>query len=456
MRFVTLLTAVAGTFVLAYFIVEKDMSVVLLVAGMVLILLICLFSVKASLVLLIFFMLLSPEIVVGATVKRPITARVDDILLLTMTLGWMLRMAIFKDIGFMLRTSLNRPIIVYTCIAILSTTLGVFRGNVQPASGFFFTLKIIEYFFLFNVIINYVQTEKEVEGLLNLLLIVCGIICVYGLFMVASGGSISPPFEAKGERNSLSGYLVLMGSVAGGVLLNTKSGREKALLFLLLGGIFIVLLFSISRSGWLSAIVSVIVLFLCAKHKNAFALVLVIALFTLPIFLPSVVHERINFTFHQMGNPVEQFQIFGIRLDTSSSARIFAAMEVLRNFSNHPFLGYGMTGFFFIDGQFFRVLMEFGILGLASFLWLLAGVHHAIRRTMRAALSPRLTGMVVGYYAGFWALIAHAFTANSFIIVRIAEPFWCLAALTFVLVVIRHPELEAVDALSSRALPATA
>jgi hypothetical protein len=455
-RNVYLAIAIVGTFLLSYFIVGREMNSILLVAGMILIFLVCFFSVKLSLILLIFSMLLSPEIVVGATVKRAITARIEDILLFTMTLGWLLRMAIFKDIGFMLKTPLNRPIAVYTCIAILSTTLGVFRGNVHPAAGFFFTLKIVEYFFLFNVVINYVQTQKEVENLLTMLLIVSGIICLYGLFMVASGGSVSPPFEASGERNSLSGYLVLMGSVAAGVLLNTRVGLEKALLGVLLAMIVVVLLFSISRSGWVASIVSTFVLFFCAKRKNTFVFVLIMALCTLPLFLPSVVHERIHFTFHQVGNPMEQIRIFGFRLDTSTSARIFAAREVLRTFINHPFLGYGMTGFFFIDGQFFRVLMEFGILGLASFLWLLTSVHNSIRHAMTVEISPRLRGMVVGYYAGFWALIAHAFTANTFIIVRISEPFWCLAGLTVVLLSMKHSELAIADAMGNRVSPLVA
>ncbi len=450
MRYLSAIIAIAGTFLLSYLTVGKEMNMAMLLAGMVLIFLVCFFSVRLSIVLLILSMLLSPEIEVGSTVKRAITARLEDVLLFTMTLSWMLRMAIFKDIGFMLKTPLNRPIIVYSAIAVVSTTLGVLRGNVHLGSGFFFTLKIIEYFFLFNVVINYVSAEKEIETILTMLLIVCGIICLYGLFMVASGGSVSPPFEAAGERNSLSGYLVLMGSVAAGVLLNTKSGPERTLMAILLGAIVVVLLFSISRSGWISSIVSIFVLFLCAKHKNGFVLVLTVLLFTLPLFLPSVVHERIQFTFHQAGHSPEQFQIFGLRLDTSTSARIFTALAVLRNFVNHPFLGYGMTGFFFIDGQYFRVLLEFGLVGLATFLWLLASVHGSIRKAMRVTTSPRITGMVVGFYAGFWALIAHALSANTFIIVRISEPFWCLAGLTVVLLSLKHPEQDDADVPANR------
>jgi hypothetical protein len=57
-----------------------------------------------------------------------------------------------------------------------------------------------------------------------------------------------------------------------------------------------------------------------------------------------------------------------------------------------------------------------------------------IRKTMHTEIaSPRLRGMVIGFYAGFWGLMAHAVSANTFLIVRISEPFWCLAGLTVII-----------------------
>ena len=436
MRLAYLLLTIGGMFFLSFLTIGKEMNFVVLGAAMILVFLVCFFSVKISLALLIFSMLLSPQIEVGATSARAVTARIEDILLFTMTISWMIRMAIFKDIGFMLKTPLNMPIIAYSLIAVLSTTMGALRGNVVPATGFFFALKIIEYFFLFNVVVNNVRTEKEVDNLLNMLLIVSGVICFYGLFMSATGGVVQAPFEPAGasERNTLSGYLVLMGSVAAGVLMTTKSKFERTALSLLIGFLIVVLLFSVSRSGWISAVVSLVALFFCAKQKNIYFLIIILLMFTLPFFLPHVVQERVDFTFHQYTPWEHQFEIFGLRLDTSTTHRIYGAMIVFQQFSAHAFFGYGITGFYFIDGQFFRTLIELGLFGLAALIWLLFGVHRMIRRTMRAEIaSPRLRGMVIGFYAGFWGLIAHAVSANTFYIVRISEPFWCLAGLTVII-----------------------
>ncbi len=434
MRIALVFLTLGAVVVLSYFIVGREMNFLLTVAAMVLVFLISFFSVRISLALLIMSLLLSPEIAVGATAKRAITTRLDDILLFTMTMSWMLRMAIFKDIGFMLKTPLSLPIALYSAVAIIATTLGVLRGNVQSAPGFFFTLKIIEYFFLFTMIVNNTQTEKEVNNILNLLIIACGAMCVLGIFQVISGGNVAAAFGGKGgERNTLGGYFMLMGAVIAGVVLHTKSNLEKTFLSILLGGIIVVLLFSLSRSGWISSIVAVVVLLMCIKKKNIYLMTIAIMMFCIPFFIPAVVHERINFTLHQAARPMEQFVLFGFRFDTSTSDRIFAAQGALREFFKHPFFGFGITGWYFMDGQFFRTLIETGLFGLGTFLWLLAGVHGIIRRVMKIDLAPRLQGMAVGFYAGFWGLMVHAFTANTFIIVRISEPFWCLAGLTVIL-----------------------
>ena len=76
-----------------------------------------------------------------------------------------------------------------------------------------------------------------------------------------------------------------------------------------------------------------------------------------------------------------------------------------------------------------------GFFGLAFLIWILAQLHGLIRRALTLDLPPRFQGMVIGFYAAFWGLMAHACTANTFIIVRIAEPFWCLAGITVVLVI---------------------
>jgi hypothetical protein len=102
---------------------------------------------------------------------------------------------------------------------------------------------------------------------------------------------------------------------------------------------------------------------------------------------------------------------------------------VFQKFTKHFFLGYGITGFSFIDGHFIRILIELGILGLITFIWLLARIHGVILDVKKKSQNTRIKGTAIGLYAGFWGLIVHALSANTFLIVRISEPFWCFIGL---------------------------
>ena len=425
---------IAATIGAAYFSAGKEIDLVIIGVIAAVMLIICFFNVRLSLMLLILSMLLSPEIMIGSTSSRDITIRFDDIFLLIMTFGWIVRIAVFKNIGLMLKNPMNRPIYAFSLSAILSTTLGAFYGTVSPMTGFFFVLKFIEYFFLFSIIVNFIKDYKEVNQLLTTMFIVCAIICLYGLYQTVTGGDVSAPFEgSEGEKNTLGGYLVLMVSVAIGVIIHSESRREKLLLILMVTAAGIVILNSMSRSSWVAIAVAAFLYFFIIKQKLAYLAAVALAAGLLVVYMPEEVVERFMYTFTQEWAPHRKFvTIAGVRLDTSLSGRIFDYLNALRRWPEHPILGFGVTGFAFLDGQFFRVLIEMGAVGLIVIIWLFARLHKLIVQAMKASLSPRLHGMTVGFYVGFWAMMAHALSANTFIIVRIAEPFWCLAGLTVI------------------------
>ena len=56
------------------------------------------------------------------------------------------------------------------------------------------------------------------------------------------------------------------------------------------------------------------------------------------------------------------------------------------------------------------------------------------------AFASQGKGLTIGYIAGFIGLLTHAVGANTFIIVRIMEPFWFLTAMVVVI-----PQIEATD-----------
>jgi O-antigen ligase len=155
-----------------------------------------------------------------------------------------------------------------------------------------------------------------------------------------------------------------------------------------------------------------------------------------PFLLPSPVKERILFTFQQK-REYGQIQIGAFRLDTSTSERVQGWQRAVIDSVGHPFFGHGVTGYRFLDAQYPKVLVETGLLGLTAFFFLIYSIYKLALRSLRQLKTPTYIGLTTGFIAGFTGLLFHALGANTFIIVRIMEPFWLVAAIVTVL-----PELE--------------
>ena len=85
--------------------------------------------------------------------------------------------------------------------------------------------------------------------------------------------------------------------------------------------------------------------------------------------------------------------------------------------------------------------MESGLIGLVAFLNLLYRIFRLAHHRLKESTDHYSKGLLVGYLSGFIALIFHSIGANTFIIVRIMEPFWLFTGIMVVLPHLR-PEAE--------------
>src|SRR3972149_4667677 len=86
-----------------------------------------------------------------------------------------------------------------------------------------------------------------------------------------------------------------------------------------------------------------------------------------------------------------------------------------------------------MDAQFIRVLVETRLIGLAAFFWLMWRLLHVTWTTHQRLRGTRFEPLALGYLAGLVSLLVHAIGANTFIIVRIMEPFWFFAGIVTML-----------------------
>jgi O-antigen ligase len=410
-------------------------------------------KIEWGLYILIFSMLLSPEITIGETVGsslgRGVTLRFEDFLLIVIGLSWFARNAVDKELGLVLKTPLNKPIFFYILICFLSTGMGILSGRVEVKTGSLFVLKYIEYYVVFFMVANHVKDTDQVKRFIFCILLTCFITSVIGLLQIPQGVRVSAPFEGEGgEPNTLGGYLLFIGSISAGLILKTDNSKLKHLLLLLIIAIIPPLLFTQSRSSYLGILPVCILFGLFVKHRIIVLSLAVVALLLSPFFLPSSVKNRILYTFNQP-KASGQIELGELHLDTSTSARIAGLKEILANWPNHPLTGYGITGYMFVDSQLPRILIETGILGLIAFLYLLYSIGKLAINHMKRVNTPYFKGLALGFLAGYVGLLFHSIGANTFIIVRIMEPFWFLTGIIAVLPEIEHREITQAQESSS-------
>jgi O-antigen ligase len=334
---------------------------------------------------------------------------------------------------------LNGAIGAYVACCLLSTLLGIEAARVHPLVALCFVLKYVEYFFIFFITVNYVRTPRQMERLLAALLTTAAVITLYAWWQIPSGVRPSAPFEGSpGEPNTLGGYFVLIFSIACALALEAPDGRVRTACGLLSCAIVPPLLATLSRSSWLGFLASLVALVLLLPRRTRLLGAAAAGTILLLLFMPGKIEDRFAYTFTSTAS--DSVQVGHIHLDTSSSARIASWNAALQGWKQHPVLGWGVTGYGFLDAQYFRVLVEIGLVGFLAFVGLVLACLRSFRRARATLRAPAARALAAGMLAGLAGILVHAIGTNTFLLIRIMEPFWMLTGL---LVAAMAMELEA-------------
>jgi O-antigen ligase len=398
-----------------------------------------------SLYILVFSMLLSPEFGSRETQGSGFTIRIDDLLLVLISFAWFAKSSLYKELGLFPKTPLNKAIAAYVLLCLFSTTLGGLFGKINLV-GFMFVLKYFEYFVIFFMAINFVQTRKQVRTFVILLLVTCAIVSIYAMWQLPLGGRVTTPFEGtQGEPGTLGGYLILLMSVSIGILLTSESRKVKIFLPGLILISFIALMATQSRATWMGLPFMYLCFIVMSKRRLLLLGVLAGIIVISPLVIPENFKKRYSGTFEVERGHEAKIGGKTIPLDSSASSRVASWQGVLKDFKNHPVFGYGINGYWFVDGQYFRTLVELGLVGMSIFIFLLYKIFKTLLEAHRIASDNLGKGLSMGLLAGFIALLVHSLGSNTFIIVRVMEPFWFLMGLVVVLYYIDKGKLESLQ-----------
>jgi O-antigen ligase len=125
----------------------------------------------------------------------------------------------------------------------------------------------------------------------------------------------------------------------------------------------------------------------------------------------------------------------GISLEDSAAARIEIIRGALKKWIKEPIAGYGAgSPSPILDNQYARLLLEVGLIGVLGFMWVIITIFkNSMRNLITLADDNFSNGLITGFIAGLVGLLVHALSAETFILIRIMEPFWFLTAIVMML-----------------------
>lgn len=401
------------------------------------------FSIKSGLVLMCIAMLFSPEFTIGTIGTKAITLRAEDMLIPMLLMASLARLAVRKEFRSVAASPLNIPILLLIGLSFLSTFRGATTGALSLLPSLFYIFKTIEFFVIFFLVVNYVRTEKQIHLFLYFILIT---VCLVGLYTlkqvpsveIFSDKRITAPFEGSPEPATIGGYMVFILLILFSVFLYEQRVGLKWLYALTGLIVFIPFVYTLNRTSYVALFFGLVYIALLEKRKSLVFFLIAIALIA-PFIVPSIVKDRIFFTFTDAMNPGRELGV-----DASFQERIYAYKKMWVFWKHSPLIGWGVASWSLADSQYARTLNEIGIIGLGLWIWIFTRLFRLSRWLFHSLEPGILKGMVLGYRAGLVGIILHGFGAVTLYIVRIMEPFWFISGLVVSLYLLRVEESNTV------------
>ncbi len=387
-------------------------------------------------IIIIISMLFSPDIILGKTSVREVSVRVDDIFLLVVIFAWLIRSAFTKDLSRAVNTKLTPLFFSYITICLISSVIAATMGTIDLKLSLLSIMKYAEYFLLFLMVKDNLKNMRQVKLFVLIFLVIAFIVSVhtnmYIQDQINAGVTffrVAPPVESRGggEANTMGGYLLFMLALTAGLLIYSRNFLVR--IFLIILALFMLrsFLYTLSRGSYLAFLPVALTLILLSR-RMIFAFLIGAIIVVAIMFMPQMVKERLS----QTVVPKEGISGKYMELEESPQSRLDSWKSVVfEKFPKSPLIGHGVAKGF-IDGQFFSTLEEVGFLGLLVFIWILVRLFNAARLSFHYLLKARDNfgmGLSVGFIAGFVGLLFHSISTNTFIIIRIMEPFWFMAAI---------------------------
>lgn len=435
-------------------------------AGVLLGLATCYFP-RFGLIVLLFFILISTDMPIGqgSGMSRSITVRLEDVILILVSGGWLLNRARTRSLSIIKECPLYFPIMMMTIVIVIATIIGFFQGTVSPLLGFFFALKRLEYFWLFFMILNIMESEKEAKIGIRVLLVVSIVVATIGIAQffffpvneLTEGGATAT--AGFGRANTMGDFLLIIIGVTLGFSVTSENSKFAAFNTALLMFFLLAILLTKSRGAYVSIPPLLLVVYFISRNKRilyAIALGGTLTLMTIAVMkydfgllskLLSKHEEDISSQF----TSIADFSTQGTAGDPSMRSRVNAWETSIDQILEYPFFGQGCGAkrLGYADCQYVRELLETGIIGFFVFMYMNAMIFFFMFKLHHNTADSFTKGLTLGFMGSQVGVMVHGVTMSNFYTIFNMETFWFVIACVCVLY---YYELKNMESEKEKAL----
>ncbi len=368
------------------------------------------------------------------------------LMLLSMGFFVLVRSILFKDKFEVM--DLTLPIGLFAFVAIFRTItsiepMGSLRDLGLNAAGLSFVFAMT----------NSIKNKKELNAFISVFLVSALFVGLLGVYQKFTGVQMRPEwldvenntdiavrvYSVFQNPNILAEYLVMLIPLAVGITWHTKSMRKKFVFLIATGILFLCILLTLSRGGWVGLGFAAL-MFIILVDRRLFLLAIPVGIGGLS-FLPKQVLNRIL--------------SIGSTVDTSNSYRIKIweiTMDVIRDHKVGG-VGFGYIPFkstfetyirtmpiYHAHNTYLEIAAEIGIAGLFIFmLFMLSTLKYAYINLVKST-DKYYKYIGAGLCASIVGIMGHGLVEHFLYIPRIIFTFWIIIGIIFTAIKIQKKE----------------
>jgi putative inorganic carbon (HCO3(-)) transporter len=303
----------------------------------------------------------------------------STVIIFLLLVGFLIKTIIHSDESLSFK-KLDFALVVFIISIFLAAVTSLF-----PGASFTYLVLYGASFIIVLLIVNSITTRRELEIMLELLLMGIVVTALYGLWQwKVVGVPVDPSltdirlnqgmsgriYSTMGNPNIYGELLVLTMPFFWAVILNAKTFTKKVFYALLFALTLLMLILTSSRSAWVSFVFSAFV-FVFFKNRKIIPFMIVAGILSIPL-LPQSIYRRIMTLFNPNDTSalyrkailepavrmLKEYWITGVGLGTE------AFMEIYKKYKT-----YGLSTVAHTHNFYIQLWLEAGIVAILSFIW---------------------------------------------------------------------------------------